>query len=67
MLANHTAIDGGDPFVSYARALHEYTLRLWTESIREAEAKGRALSAARETTMRREEVKVHKETVRAKA
>ena len=28
-----------DPFVQYARSLHDYTLRLWTESRRVAEEK----------------------------
>ncbi|KIK96555.1 hypothetical protein PAXRUDRAFT_825835 [Paxillus rubicundulus Ve08.2h10] len=30
-----------DPFVSYSQALHDYTLRLWTESRRIAEEKAR--------------------------
>jgi len=28
-----------DPFVSYSRSLHDYTLRLWTESRRIAESR----------------------------
>ncbi|KAI6047841.1 hypothetical protein EDC04DRAFT_2555826 [Pisolithus marmoratus] len=30
-----------DPFVSYSRSIHDYTLRLWTESRRVAEEKAR--------------------------
>ncbi|ESK92127.1 hypothetical protein Moror_4778 [Moniliophthora roreri MCA 2997] len=33
-----------DPFVLYSRSLHDYTLRLWTESRRLAEEKARARS-----------------------
>ena len=35
-----------DPFVTYARSLHDYTLRLWTESRRIAEEKNRLKAAA---------------------
>lgn len=35
-----------DPFVLYARSLHDYTLRLWTESRRIAEEKARLKAAA---------------------
>lgn len=35
-----------DPFVTYARSLHDYTLRLWTESRRIAEEKARGKAAA---------------------
>ncbi|KAI8981243.1 hypothetical protein BD414DRAFT_492081 [Trametes punicea] len=35
-----------DPFVLYARSLHDYTLRLWTESRRIAEEKARVKAAA---------------------
>lgn len=35
-----------DPFVQYARSLHDYTLRLWTESRRIAEEKARMKAAA---------------------
>ena len=31
-----------DPFVLYARSLHDYTLRLWTETRRIAEERHRA-------------------------
>ncbi|KII93955.1 hypothetical protein PLICRDRAFT_695029 [Plicaturopsis crispa FD-325 SS-3] len=37
-----------DPFVVYSRSLHDYTLRLWTESRRLAEEKARAKAAKRE-------------------
>ncbi|KAJ2971940.1 hypothetical protein NUW54_g12378 [Trametes sanguinea] len=39
-----------DPFVQYARSLHDYTLRLWTESRRIAEEKARLKSAAAAST-----------------
>ncbi|TBU50089.1 hypothetical protein BD309DRAFT_1014359 [Dichomitus squalens] len=35
-----------DPFILYARSLHDYTLRLWTESRRTAEEKTRLKAAA---------------------
>ncbi len=35
-----------DPLVLYARSLHDYTLRLWTESRRIAEEKARSKAAA---------------------
>ncbi|PSS29576.1 hypothetical protein PHLCEN_2v2724 [Hermanssonia centrifuga] len=41
---NDTTLDM-DPFVSYAQSLHDYTLQLWTESIRVAEEKGRLVRA----------------------
>ena len=31
-----------DPFVSYARSLHDYTLRLWMDSRRQAEERAQA-------------------------
>ena len=34
-------IDEADPFVLYAKSLHDYTLKLWTESIRLSEERGR--------------------------
>ena len=40
MLANvstHSDQPDIDPFVLYAQSLHDYTLRLWTESRRKAE------------------------------
>ena len=40
----HTAV--ADPFILYARSLHDYTLRLWTESRRIAEEKARLKAAA---------------------
>ncbi|KAL7285227.1 hypothetical protein PYCCODRAFT_1434448 [Trametes coccinea BRFM310] len=39
-----------DPFIQYARSLHDYTLRLWTESRRIAEEKARLKAAAAATT-----------------
>ncbi|KAI6008398.1 hypothetical protein F5J12DRAFT_828495 [Pisolithus orientalis] len=37
-----------DPFLSYSRSLHDYTLRLWTESRRVAEEKARNKAARRD-------------------
>ena len=34
--------DGADPFVLYARSLHDYTLHLWMESRRQTEERVRA-------------------------
>lgn len=34
-----------DPFVSYTRALHDYTLRLWTESRRAVDEKAQGKEA----------------------
>ncbi|KAI0361160.1 hypothetical protein OH77DRAFT_1468414 [Trametes cingulata] len=41
-----------DPFVLYARSLHDYTLRLWTESRRIAEEKARVKAAAAASAVR---------------
>lgn len=63
MLARHTKshIDT-DPFISYARSLHDYTLRLWAESIRTTEEEGRMRNAAKKVAMSEEEGRVHKES-----
>lgn len=37
-----TRPSGEDPFVVYARSLHDYTLHLWTESIRITQEKKQA-------------------------
>ncbi|OJT08976.1 hypothetical protein TRAPUB_110 [Trametes pubescens] len=42
----HADAADADPFVLYARSLHDYTLRLWTESRRIAEEKSRIRAAA---------------------
>lgn len=42
-----------DPFVDYSRSLHDYTLRLWTESRRLAEEKLRAKELKKEAEERR--------------
>lgn len=42
-----------DPFVSYSRSLHEYTLKLWTESRRLAEEKARLKMVKRDVGGRR--------------
>ena len=42
---NHNAET--DPFVLYARSLHDYTLKLWTESRKVAEEKSRQKKALR--------------------
>ena len=41
-------LNESDPFVAYARSLHDYTLKLWTESIRlsEEKSRGRAIAKA---------------------
>ena len=43
---HHQQAAEADPFVLYARSLHDYTLRLWTESRRIAEEKARLKAAA---------------------
>jgi len=58
MLANvsmHPDHPDIDPFVLYAQSLHDYTLRLWTESRRVAEEKARARAAEIALTRKREE------------
>ncbi|KAG9314164.1 hypothetical protein JVU11DRAFT_4950 [Chiua virens] len=47
-----------DPIVSYSQALHDYTLRLWTESRRMAEekARSRAVRKEAEASRRRREL-----------
>ncbi|KIJ65062.1 hypothetical protein HYDPIDRAFT_110958 [Hydnomerulius pinastri MD-312] len=42
-----------DPFLSYSQALHDYTLKLWTESRRIAEEKARGRAARKEEVSRR--------------
>lgn len=44
--SQHAEDADADPFVLYARSLHDYTLRLWTESRRIAEEKSRIRAAA---------------------
>jgi len=44
-----------DPFILYAQSLHDYTLRLWTESRRVAEEKARARAAELAAAKKREE------------
>ena len=41
-------INEADPFVLYAKSLHDYTLKLWTESIRlsEERSRGRVIAKA---------------------
>ena len=47
MLAHsQTSAQETDPFVLYAQSLHDYTLRLWTESRRVAEEKSRKTAGA---------------------
>lgn len=43
-------VHGEDPFVSYARSLHDYTLQLWTESIRVTQEKKAASKADKRTS-----------------
>jgi hypothetical protein len=47
MVSSSPAPEDTDPFVLYSRELHDYTLRLWTESRRVAEEKNRAKAAKR--------------------
>jgi len=42
---NSTFSHNPDPFVTYSRSLHDYTLKLWTESRRLAEEKTLAKAA----------------------
>ncbi|KAG6333056.1 hypothetical protein ID866_6033 [Astraeus odoratus] len=42
-----------DPFLSYSRSLHDYTLRLWTESRRLAEEKARNNAARTDEALSR--------------
>ncbi|KAI0347701.1 hypothetical protein BDW22DRAFT_11000 [Trametopsis cervina] len=44
-----------DPFVVYARSLHEYTLQLWTESIRMAQERKQLNSSVKAERKAREE------------
>ena len=59
MFANNNTVDS-DPFTSYARALHDYTLRLWTESIQTEEEKGREQHLSKRAAMTKEEGRAHK-------
>ncbi|CAL1693977.1 unnamed protein product [Somion occarium] len=43
-----------NPFVLYSRSLHDYTLRLWTESRRIAEEKIKVAAARRQEEERRQ-------------
>lgn len=56
MLASHPNQHNGveDPFVLYARSLHDYTLKLWTESIRLSEERGRGRVIAKPAKRRLE-------------
>lgn len=59
-----------DPFVLYARSLHDYTLRLWTESRRLAEEKARMKAAAAAANGRNQlesSLQVPKQTANEKA
>ena len=59
-----------DPFVLYARSLHDYTLRLWTESRRLAEKKARMKAAAAAANGRNQlesSLQVPKQTANEKA
>ena len=65
MLAQHTTNIDHEAFASYARSLHEYTLRLWADSIRTAEEATRVRMAAKGVEMKKEEGRAHKAAVRA--
>lgn len=49
MYTSHPSHPGNDadPFVLYSRSLHDYTLKLWTESIRVSQERSRERSAAK--------------------
>ncbi|KAI0778608.1 hypothetical protein BD413DRAFT_609196 [Trametes elegans] len=51
-----------DPFVLYSRSLHDYTLRLWTESRRIAEEKARIKAAAAASAARNQADAPHTQT-----
>ncbi|KAF9813985.1 hypothetical protein IEO21_05356 [Rhodonia placenta] len=51
----HAGQNDIDPFILYAQSLHDYTLRLWTESRRLAEEKARARAAEIAAVRKREE------------
>ena len=54
MLSNHSNNTESDPFATYARSLHDYTLRLWTDSIRDAEEKARSPSQSKDVAEMRQ-------------
>ncbi|KAG0702752.1 hypothetical protein DFH29DRAFT_781197, partial [Suillus ampliporus] len=43
-----------DPFISYSKTLHDYTLNLWTESRRVAEEKARLKLSRKEEEARKQ-------------
>lgn len=45
-------IEEADPFALYAKSLHDYTLKLWTESIRLSEERGRGRVIAKPSKRR---------------
>jgi hypothetical protein len=51
---NPTISPNTDPFINYSRSLHNYTLRLWTESRRLAEEKARVKTDKKEADEQRE-------------
>ncbi|KIM88957.1 hypothetical protein PILCRDRAFT_813957 [Piloderma croceum F 1598] len=51
---NPTIPHNTDPFIDYSRSLHNYTLRLWTESRRLAEEKARVKTDKKEADEQRE-------------
>ncbi|KAH7923903.1 hypothetical protein BV22DRAFT_1014395 [Leucogyrophana mollusca] len=65
MLSRSSSIDvpshdfHSDPFILYSQALHDYTLKLWTESRRIAEEKARG-----RVTRKEEEAQKRKECER---
>lgn len=66
MLANvttHPDRPGIDPLVLYAQSLHDYTLRLWTESRRAAEEKSRARAAEIASAKKWEEERLRQKKV----
>lgn len=49
MYTTHPSHHDTDPFVVYSRSLHDYTLKLWTESIRMSEARSRGRASSKGT------------------
>jgi hypothetical protein len=58
-LANPKFSHNPDPLINYSRSLHDYTLRLWTESRRLAEEKARANTDKKEADEHRERRESH--------
>jgi hypothetical protein len=67
MVSSTPPPDDTDPFTLYSRELHDYTLRLWTESRRVAEEKTRAEAAKTVEEERKKKVPESSNNRRSKA